>query len=131
MNAFPLLAILGVGALGYVMTRPASAASKGSSSGTSNPFENIPTTHKGMTLFPAKVTAKSGRSYVTHSTGPDAKDDVLVIAVMEAPGTPWLAYVANRGTSKRRLHRAFAAGDTKAARDKTVAQMMSDFGVKS
>lgn len=131
MSPLVILAMLGTaGAATYLLTGTPSAKPKGKSP-ESDPFQNIPESHKGKKLLKNDSTAKSGRRYVTHSTGPDAKDDVFVIAVSKSAGSPWISYLANRQTTVRRLHRAFASGTTKAARDEQVAKMMADFGVKS
>ena len=125
-----LLPILGAAAVvGFlVFSSPAKATKKG---GDADPFANVPDSHRGKRFLKNESTAKSGRRYTTHSTGPDARDDVFVIAVSKGKGSPWISYLAARSTSERRLHRAFASAATKAERDRLVAEMMADFGVTS
>lgn len=106
--------------------------------GSKDPFKVLPPTHAGKEFKKEDHVAPSGRRYRTHFTGPDAKDDVFVIAqrldkLFDARGNelgrPWIAYFANRQTGRRRLFRAFSPGRNKRENDRIVTDMMKDFGL--
>lgn len=111
---------------------------QGRPAGSKDPFKVIPPSHRGKEFRKEDNTAGSGRRYRTHFTGPDANDDVFVIAQRldklfdargQELGRPWIAYFANRQTGRRRLFRAFAPGRTKKENDRIVTDMMKDFGL--
>ena len=135
------LTIAVLGGLGLLMAagdQAAKGAPKGRPEGAKDPFSNLPTSHVGKEFKQQEHTAASGRRYRTDSTGPDGQDNVLVVAQRTGKlfdsrgnelGRPWIAYLSNRQTQRRKLWRAFAPGRTKAESDKIVTDMMKDFGV--
>jgi hypothetical protein len=118
---FPILALSGLGGLLYLKAESGSG-------GPDDPFTpaNLPTGYtKGKALKTVSRT-KNGRNYdVTlwdHSGGKQ-----FVVARLRGSKS-WVSYYHDLATKKRKLYRAYAAGNKEQA-DRAVTTLMTDWGV--